>query len=100
MSGKYNIVSSSNIITMIVTFRDENGENQTANVGVDYLMNKVYFFDKISKTLDYDDLEKTILNHIIPDKCDLPEIPEDLLIKADEIRHGKFDNESLFNIQG
>jgi hypothetical protein len=27
------------------------------------------------------------------------EIPEDLLIKVDEIRQGKFDNESLFNVE-
>jgi hypothetical protein len=100
MSGKYKIVSSSNIITMVINFKDENDENKTVNVGVDYLMSKVYFFDEISKKIGYDELEKTILNHIIPDICDLPEIPEDLLIKVDEIRQGKFDNESLFNMQG
>ena len=84
---------------MIVDFTTENDETKTVHVGLDYMMNKVYFLDKTLENIDYNELEKIILASVAPNDCELPEIPEDLLVKVSEIRQGKFDNQKIFNEQ-
>ena len=97
MNGKYKIVSASNIVNMIVDFQDESGITKTVHVGVDYLMEKIYFLDKSDEHTDYNELEKTILQSIRPEECELPEIDPDIMLKVNEIREGKFDNQNILN---
>jgi hypothetical protein len=97
MERKYKITSSSHIITMIVNFEDESGTSHNMSVGVDYLMNKVYFLDKSNSDLDYDSLEKEILISLRPEEVVVPEIPSTLMNRVKEVRQGKFDNEYFYN---
>lgn len=96
MAGKYKIVSSSNIVNMIVNFQDQNGNHDVVHVGLDYSMEKVFFLDH-KEGIDYEELSKAILASVSPEDIEMPEISEDLLTKVREIKNGKFDNENIFN---
>ena len=48
---------------MIVDFKDQYGQSYNISVGVDYLMNKVFFIDKSNANIDYDELERLALEH-------------------------------------
>jgi hypothetical protein len=97
MSGKYKITSSSFILTMMVEFLDENAQSRSLSVGVDYSMNKVFFLDKSDSKIDYDYLEKQILDSMKPEDVQVPEIPTDFMYKAEQVRMGKFNNETFFD---
>ena len=97
MSGKYKITSSSYILTMVVEFLDENSQSRSLSVGVDYSMNKVFFLDKTDASIDYDYLEKKIIENMRPEDVENPEIPSDFMYKAQQVRMGKFDNETFFD---
>ena len=97
MERKYKITSSSHIVTMIVDFKDQYGQSYNISVGVDYLMNKVFFIDKSNANIDYDELEQEILLSLKPEEFKAPEIPPDLMHRVNELRQGKYDNEYFYN---
>ena len=82
---------------MIVNFNDQSGKSYNISVGVDYLMNKVYFIDKSNDIIDYDELEQEILLSLRPEEFKAPEIPPDLMHRVNELRQGKYDNEYFYN---
>jgi hypothetical protein len=53
--------------------------------------------DKSDPKIDYDYLEKKILDSMKPEDVQVPEIPTDFMYKAEQVRMGKFNNETFFD---
>ena len=100
MSEKYKIKSVSNILTMIVDFKDQSGQNKTIHVGLDYLQRKVHFVGDIPKDIDISELEQSILMYVEPESIDELSVPNEIWQRAMEIKTGKFENNEFMNFQG
>lgn len=84
---------------MMVQFTDEKNQPKQLSVGVDYAMSKVFFYDRSDPELDYEYLEKQILEDIKPDYVDVPSIPSDFMYRAGQVREGKYNNEIFYKIK-
>jgi hypothetical protein len=79
MNQKYNISSISTLFTISVRFSDienQNAENKELQVLLDYENDKVFFTDKTDKSLDYEQLEKEILDALRPREIETPIVPD------------------------
>lgn len=83
----YEIKSLNPIIPMSVVFDDN-----TLVVNIDVVNQHVYFENK-EKNIDYDILEKNILDYINPNMISPPKIPEEVSKLISNVRAGNYQKD-------
>lgn len=96
MEQKYFIRSASTIVSMVVTFADENNQLSTVAVNVDMANDRVYFAEK-TDGFDYDDLEQEILKHLRPEGLEAPKLSPEMVKQINDIKRGVFEGQSIKN---
>lgn len=103
MDRKYQVLSASSLIKMLITFKkiDEMvDEPITIGVNVDYLNDRIYFDEsELLKDIDKDELEAEILSNLRPPLIEAPEMPPELLQKIQDVRSGNYGGD-IPNYQG
>lgn len=92
----YIIKSAKSIMKFMIDFEDEKNKAHKIEVGIDYLNGKVYFDSKFLD-IDYDLLEKNIMNSLRPNSPPEPKIPEGIISQMENIKNGKYEVENLAN---
>lgn len=88
MDRKYKIVSANSIVSMNIIFNDKD-DSKSINVLVDYFNQKIFFGD-VSLDLDYEELEKEILDYLRPPLMEKPNLPESVFKKILEVKSGQY----------
>lgn len=83
---------------MVFSFKAEDSNDVlVVQAGVDSFNEKVYFLGDLIEGIDYEELEKTIIDYIRPPDINVPKIPDVVKQKIDEIIENKYDTRGLFN---
>jgi hypothetical protein len=88
MVETYKITSYAAIFPMVFYLEDNEKNQIILNTHVDYLNKKVYFLDDISKypEIDFILLEEQIFEKITPKEIESPEVSQEVIEKANQIR--------------
>ena len=97
MDRKYKITSASTVLNMVFSFKPEDSNDTlVVHAGVDSFNEKVYFVGEPIDGIDYEELEKVIIDYIRPPEINVPEIPSVVQQKIGEIVNHKYDARGLF----
>lgn len=102
MDRKYEIISASSLMKMIIKFKDKNDHVYELPFGVDMLNDKIYFEKEIMDypDIDYEDLEQEILAYLRPASPESPQFPADLMQKINDVQFGKYGIDSYEQSEG
>ena len=98
MDRKYKITSGTTVLNMMFSFKPEDSNDVfVVHAAVDSFNEKVFFIGDPIDGIDYEELEKTIIDYIRPPEIVVPEIPSVVQQKISEIIDNKYDTRGLFN---